>query len=109
MFPARVGIAGLICAELAEELRLELYGCRKFYTVKVYIEGLFACIVIQTSSMAAHWCHLLVGENERTPIIQGKKKYKARPQHLFWLYCSVWPGLWAECRPQLLRYCWLLN
>lgn len=73
VLPARGGIAGLVCAELAEELRLELYGCRKFYTVKVYIEGLFACIVIQTSSMAAHWCHLLAGENERTPIIQEKK------------------------------------
>lgn len=69
----RVWIVGLICADLAEELRLELYGCRKFYTVKVSIERLFACIVIQTSSMAAHWCHLLAGENEQTPIIQEKK------------------------------------
>lgn len=73
MLPARVQSAGLICVELTEELRLELYGCRKFYTLKVYIERLFACIVIQTSSVAAHWCHLLAGENERTPIIQGKK------------------------------------
>lgn len=40
----------------------------------MYIEKLFACIVIQTSSMAAHWCHLLAGKNEWTPIIQGEKK-----------------------------------
>lgn len=23
--------------------------------------------------MAAHWCHLLAGKNEQTPIIQEKK------------------------------------
>lgn len=93
--------------ELAAEVGLELHACRKNnFTHLVYIEKLFACIVIQTSSMAAHWCHLLAGKNEWTPIIQGKKKkIKARPQHLFWLCCSVWPGLWAKCRPQLLLYC----
>lgn len=65
--------------ELAAEVGLELHACRKNnFTHLVYIEKLFACIVIQTSSMAAHWCHLLAGKNEWTPIIQGKKKKSRR-------------------------------
>lgn len=105
MLPACVWIAGLVCAELAEELTLELYGCRKFFTLKVCIERLFACIVIQTSSMAAHWCHLLAGENERTLIIQEKKNRRRGLNICSGFIVRVWPGLWAECRPQLLRYC----
>lgn len=42
MLPAHGWIAGLMCAELTEQLRLELYGCRKFCTLKVHIERLFA-------------------------------------------------------------------
>lgn len=80
------GLPGFICAELTEELRLELYGSRKFYTLKVHIERLFACIVIQTSSMAAHWCHLLAGENEWTPIIPENIQGKASTSVLALLF-----------------------
>lgn len=91
MLPVCVWIAGLLCAGLAEELGLELYGCRKFYTLEVYIERLFACVVIQTSSMAAHWCHLLAGENERTLIIQEKKiKGEASTSVLALLFGLAW-------------------
>lgn len=101
------GLQGLCVQNSLNSSGWNCMGVENFAHLKCTLKGCLLCSywdLIYGCALVPPACR-----REWADSCYSRRKYKARPQHLFWLYCSVWPGLWAECRAQLLCYCWVLN